>query len=83
MKARLQSGEKVKFVTNQVGNKTKLYVKNHSITERGQARVKVGWTPAEMLYVVPKGIAGLARDWGGVAGMVHNMGLGEIEIWVG
>ncbi len=78
----LKKGQNVDFPTYPAGNKTKLFVKNKSPKLEGEARVKVGWTPAETISVGPGSTAFIERDWANVVGNIFNMGRHDIEVWV-
>jgi len=78
----LRKGEKIDFPTHTIGTKTRLFIKNRSRMREGQARVKVGWTPAETVEIDPGKTTLIERDWAGVEGNIFNMGLNDIEVWV-
>jgi hypothetical protein len=78
----LKRGENTDFPTHTIGTKTKVLIKNKSPKSEGEARVKVGWGPAEMINIGPGRMAAIERDWAGVVGNIFNMGKYELEVWV-
>jgi hypothetical protein len=78
----LKKGENTDFPTHPVRHTTRLIIENKNLSQAGEARVKVGWLPAETIQIAPGGAMSLERDWAGVVGNVFNMSRQELKIQV-
>jgi hypothetical protein len=78
----LKKGENTDFPTHPVMHRTRLIIENKSSSQAGEARVKVGWLPAETVQIAPGGTMSVEHDWAGVIGNVFNMSRQDLEIKV-
>lgn len=78
----LRKGENTDFPTHPVRRTTRLIIENKNLSQAGEARVKVGWLPAETIQIAPGGTMSVEREWAGVVGNVFNMCRHELEIKV-
>jgi hypothetical protein len=76
----LRKGENTDFPTHPVTHTTRLVIENKNLSQAGEARVKVGWLPAETIQIAPGGTMALERNWAGVVGNIFNMCRHDLEI---